>query len=96
VARLPSALPLPHVGFNSVQHAGNSPLFTGITTHAYFYFTHSYAFCAEDPAHRLGLTDYGTPFTSAVSKGALYGVQFHPEKSQAVGLQLLKNFVELC
>ena len=59
------------------------------------YFVHSYAFQPLDPAHSLATSDYGQPFTAVVGKGACYGVQFHPEKSQRLGRRLLENFLAL-
>jgi glutamine amidotransferase len=69
-------------------------LFSGIIAGEYFYFVHSYY--APIVLATIGTTDYGIQFTSAMHKKNYYGVQFHPEKSGKVGLQILKNFVELC
>ncbi len=92
VKRFPPDLPVPHVGWNRVNPCFAHPLFHRLEPGSYFYFTHSYHVepaCAE---HSLALTDYGYPFTSAVAKGNLLGVQFHPEKSGPTGLRLLANF----
>lgn len=94
VALMPTALPLPHVGWNSVTGHTHSPLFKGIAPGAHFYFTHSYAFEVAHPQQAIAHSHYGCPFVCAVAQGQCYGVQFHPEKSQAVGLHLLKNFVD--
>ena len=91
VKRFPSNLPVPHVGWNQVDPVIEHPLFDGLEG-SYFYFTHSYY---AEPKHKkniLAVTEYGFPFTSAVIKGNLFGVQFHPEKSGPAGLRLLTNF----
>ena len=95
-----SALKIPHMGWNQVRGTGKGeredcPLLNGIPDESYFYFVHSYY---ADPADRSLValeTEYGTRFASMVWKEKLFATQFHPEKSQAVGLQLLKNFIEL-
>jgi glutamine amidotransferase len=70
-------------------------LFDGIRSGAYVYFNHSYFCRPADPSVVIATTDYGVEFACAVQRGHIFGVQFHPEKSQAVGLQLLKNFLEV-
>ncbi len=96
VKRFPEGLPIPHVGWNKVEPAFGHPLFKGLDSGAnggsYFYFTHSYYVQPEKNENILGRTEYGFPFTSAVIKENLFGVQFHPEKSGPVGLRLLSNF----
>ncbi len=89
-----SFLKVPHMGWNQVRHNGNCPLFSGIAAGEYFYFVHSYY--APLISATIGTTDYSVQFTSALQQKNYYGVQFHPEKSGKSGLQLLKNFVELC
>ena len=91
---LQSQLKVPHMGWNQVQQNGKDPLFSGIISGENFYFVHSYY--APIVLVTIGTTDYGVQFTSAMHQKNYYGVQFHPEKSGKAGLQVLKNFVELC
>jgi glutamine amidotransferase len=89
-------LPLPHVGWNAVDwQASAAPLAKGLPPGGDFYFVHSYAFTPVDSAHALASADYGGMFTAVVGRCACYGVQFHPEKSQRLGRQLLSNFLAL-
>lgn len=85
---------VPHMGWNTVEHDGTDPLWKDIPSGSFFYFVHSY-YAPRGP-FTLGSTDYGVPFSSAVRWENRRGVQFHPEKSGAAGLQLLKNFIERC
>jgi imidazole glycerol-phosphate synthase subunit HisH len=88
-------LKVPHTGWNQIWPARPTSLLKNIRPGSYAYFNHSY-FCAPtNPANTAATTDYGALFTSVLQHGSLYAVQFHPEKSQAVGLQILKNFMEL-
>lgn len=87
-------LKVPHMGWNSVTPTTASPLFSGIRAGEFFYFVHSYY--APVTQATIGVTEYGVTFAAAVQYKNFYGVQFHPEKSAAAGLKLLKNFVELC
>jgi imidazole glycerol-phosphate synthase subunit HisH len=93
--RLTGAPTLPHIGWNQVERTRAHPVFDGIDDGADFYFVHSYA--GEPTAGELALayTTHGRPFVSAVGRGALVGVQFHPERSGPDGLRLLSNFVGL-
>ena len=91
-----SSLRIPQIGWNTIHVKHPHPLFDGIRTgedglHAYF--VHSYHLAARDPADVLAVTDYGGPVTAAVARGNLAGTQFHPEKSQALGLALIANFL---
>jgi glutamine amidotransferase len=91
-------LRLPHMGFNAVSASSSttdisSPLFEEDSD---FYFVHSYCFEPKNINHVLALTTYGAEFVSAVRKGNIFGVQFHPEKSQSSGLQLIGNFLRFC
>jgi imidazole glycerol-phosphate synthase subunit HisH len=89
-----SKIKVPHMGWNQVQQSRENPLFSGIKSGEYFYFVHSYY--APIVQATIGITEYDVQFTSAIQQKNYYGVQFHPEKSSNAGLQLLKNFVELC
>jgi len=86
---------IPHVGWNEVYQRRNSPLFEGIHAGKDFYFVHSYHFIPEDSGDTTATTPYCGGFASAVNKGNVYGVQFHPEKSQRVGFALIRNFLGL-
>jgi glutamine amidotransferase len=88
-----SPLKIPHTGWNQIEPTLPSPLLHGLPPGAWAYFNHAY-FCQTSPAHVLAITDYGGPFPSVVGLEHITGIQFHPEKSQHVGLHILKNFVE--
>jgi glutamine amidotransferase len=93
--RFDRSLKVPHLGWNRLFQMKDSPLWKGVPDGSFFYFAHSYA---VQPAGRelvSGKTEYGSDFVSAVWKGALFGVQFHPEKSQKWGLRILENFIRL-
>jgi glutamine amidotransferase len=85
-------LKIPHMGWNRVQFRGSHPLVAGIPANAEFYFVHSYYPAPANGSDILGETDYGIRFASAVSRGSLVAVQFHPEKSGLFGLRILENF----
>lgn len=87
-------LPKPHMGWNDVQPTTSCPLFRQIDSPR-FYFLHSYYFDCAQPDDVAGTTTYGFPFQSAVQRGNVYGVQFHPEKSHHWGVGLLSNFARL-
>jgi glutamine amidotransferase len=87
--------PLPHMGWNDVQPTRNNPIFTGLLD-SKFYFLHSYYFICNNKNESIAETDYGIKFTCATNHKNIYGIQFHPEKSHRYGIQLLKNFAELC
>lgn len=86
---------LPHLGWNSISIVKDCPLFKGIDEEIGFYFVHSYYFSCKDEENVLTTTDYGITFHSAIARGKVFGVQFHPEKSHDNGIQLLRNFAEL-
>jgi len=89
------ALKVPHMGWNSIEKAADSPLLKDTPDKAYVYFVHSYYVKPDEKKAVLTMTDYGITFASGVRKDNIYGLQFHPEKSQALGLKMLKNFVKL-
>ncbi len=87
-------LKIPHMGWNQVNHTYSHPLWAAIPNHSYFYFVHSYFVAPDDQNVTAGTTNYGgIQFTSALAKENVFAVQFHPEKSQQVGLTLLQNFL---
>lgn len=87
---------IPLMGWNSVHWKKNSNFNLDLPQDSFFYFVHSYFPVPDDPEIIAGITDYEEPFCSAIQRGNLAAVQFHPEKSQKMGLGLLKNFVDLC
>jgi glutamine amidotransferase len=99
VVRFPEGeLKVPHIGWNQLRLAEPRPemaLLEGVEDGAYAYFVHSYYPAAGEPGDLLATTEYGIEFASVVGRGTIWGAQFHPEKSQDVGLRLLKNFVRL-
>jgi glutamine amidotransferase len=86
-------LKIPHMGWNELKIAGPHPLLADCAPGAHAYFVHSFEFRAKNPAHVLATTDYGGAITAMIGRDNLAGTQFHPEKSQAVGLALLRNFL---
>ena len=86
-------LKIPHMGWNEVKKVTNHPLWHNIDDNSRFYSVHSYFVKENDSSCVTGTTNYGVNFTSAVAQDKLFAVQFHPEKSQSNGLQLLKNFI---
>jgi glutamine amidotransferase len=86
-------LKIPHTGWNQIEPVRPSPLLDGLSSQLWTYFNHAY-YCQARTEHTLAVTDYGGPFASVVGQGSVYGVQFHPEKSQEAGLHVLRNFVE--
>jgi glutamine amidotransferase len=86
-------LKVPHMGWNELQILRPHPVFEGLVTGSHAYFVHSYHLAVEDPADLLAACDYGGPVTAAVARENMVGTQFHPEKSQALGLRLLANFL---
>ena len=95
VSRFEHQLKVPQIGWNEVEFCKPDPLFQGLRNGSYFYFVHSYHLRPNDLEVVLGETEYGYPFASAVRNDNVWGVQFHPEKSQQAGLQLLQNFCTL-
>jgi glutamine amidotransferase len=95
VRRIPDGPKIPHMGWNSVSPVCDGlPIFEGIPADAYFCFMHSYYVEPQDQQGVAAVTDYGSPFCSVIATERVWGTQFHPEKSGAMGLQMLKNFVK--
>ena len=88
-----TGLKIPHMGWNEVAQSRPHALWAGIPDSSRFYFVHSYYPAPRDAALTAATTVYGRPFTCAVARDNIFAVQFHPEKSQSAGLQLLSNFV---
>jgi glutamine amidotransferase len=94
IAPADPALKIPHMGWNELALARpNHPLLAGIGDGAHAYFVHSYAFVCADGADVLARVDYGGPITAIIGRDNIVGTQFHPEKSQSVGLRLIANFL---
>jgi len=91
--KFPATVKSPHVGWNQLQVSGTSRLLRGLPQDSFVYFTHSYR--APVVEATVGKCEYGGAFSAVVERGELFGVQFHPEKSGAAGLHLLRNFCEL-
>jgi len=90
-----TALKVPQTGWNRIHYETPNPILAGVPSGAYAYFNHSF-YCQAEVEDTLGWTEYGIRYSSMVARDNLYGMQFHPEKSQRVGLSLLRNFVERC
>ncbi len=88
-------LKIPHMGWNRIEIVRQAPIFKGIPDGGFFYFVHSYYVQPEDEGVIAATTEYGLTFTSVLWRDNLFACQFHPEKSQSLGLQLLKNFASL-
>lgn len=91
-----TSIKVPHMGWSTVIPRRDDTLIDGLNSETDYYFLHSYSVKVNDDRSLLGSTDYGVEFASMVHKDNIWGVQFHPEKSQSSGLKLLKNFIELC
>jgi glutamine amidotransferase len=85
---------IPHTGWNQLEIRNDALLFDQVNAGAYVYFNHSYYCQPRNSSDVVATTDYGLQYACAVQRDNIFGVQFHPEKSQAVGLQILKNFLE--
>ncbi|MBW1805759.1 MAG: imidazole glycerol phosphate synthase subunit HisF [Deltaproteobacteria bacterium] len=94
VKRFDIDLAVPHIGWNGIRIRKPSPIFNGLSENEKFYFVHSYYVEAEDDSDVLTMTDYGVEFVSGIRKGNITATQFHPEKSGAAGLSVLRNFLE--
>ena len=97
VVRFPAmaGLKVPHMGWNTLQTVGSPRLLAGLPADASVYFVHSYHVVPRDESVIAARTEYGVPFTSMIARGNLFATQFHPEKSQKVGLKLLGNFAAM-
>ena len=94
VRRFDGALPVPHMGWNVLRPRRAHPLLEGLPDSAYVYFVHSY-YCDAPEEAVIASSDYGRDFAAVVGRGSVLGVQFHPEKSQQVGLRMVANFVAM-
>ena len=88
-------LPVPHMGWNSIELTRPCPLFPSVDEETRFYFVHSYRMVCDEPDSVIANSNYGTAFTSVVCNGNVYGTQFHPEKSHRYGLAMLSAFSRL-
>jgi imidazole glycerol-phosphate synthase subunit HisH len=95
VVPFPKDLKVPHMGWNRLTRTGASPFLRGIPDRAYMYFVHSFHCVPADPGVLLATTEYGLTVAAAVGRGNLCGTQFHPEKSQTLGLQVYRNLARL-
>ncbi|MEL6620521.1 MAG: imidazole glycerol phosphate synthase subunit HisH [Pseudomonadota bacterium] len=93
IAPADPTLKVPHMGWNDLVLDAEHAVFAGVTTGDHTYFVHSYHFRAAEPAHRLAHVDYGGEVTAVVGRDTMVGMQFHPEKSQDVGLRMIRNFL---
>ena len=96
VKRFKHSLKVPHMGWNTVRKKSRNNLFEDIPDESFFYFVHSYYVGPLDKSIIVGETEYGIKFASAIAGDNIYVVQFHPEKSQSVGLKLINNFIYAC
>ena len=90
-----TSLKIPHMGWNTLSPLYTNPLLDGLADHARCYFVHSFHAVAELETDVLATTTHGYAFPSVVARGRMFGVQFHPEKSQQIGLRILENFIRL-
>ena len=97
IVKIPPApgLKIPHMGWNSLHFQNNGRLFQGIPEQTYVYFVHSYRAAEVSEKWTAAVCSYGGEFTCAVALGNVFGTQFHPEKSGAAGLKILKNFLDM-
>lgn len=91
----PTSLKIPHMGWNTTEALRASPLLDGLPDRPYFYFVHSFVAVPDEPEGVLATCRYGITFPAIVHRNNVFGVQFHPEKSQKNGLRVLRNFAEL-
>lgn len=86
---------IPHMGWNQIKHDEQHWLMAGVPTGSYVYFVHSYYCRPTNPANTIARTDYEKDFCAVVARENVFGIQFHPEKSQKHGLQILRNYIDL-
>ena len=86
---------LPHIGWNEINIKKESKIFKGIENNSHMYFVHSYEFVPEDKSVISATTDYSSNIVCAAEKGNIFGTQFHPEKSDKIGLKVIENFISL-
>jgi glutamine amidotransferase len=86
---------LPHIGWNEIDIMKDSKIFLGIENKSHMYFVHSYEFVPEDKNVISATTDYSSNIVCSVEKGNIFGTQFHPEKSDKIGLKIINNFINL-
>jgi len=96
VEGIPAGRVIPHMGWNRVELPGDMDLFAGLGDARHFYFAHSYCADVKDEGAKVAYTDYGFDLAASVQKGNIYGTQFHPEKSGKWGLEVLRNFYDIC
>jgi len=95
VVRLPRFVKVPHMGWNNLKIIKQTPILDGIDEKDYFYFAHSYYVSPENKDIVAAETEYGVNFPSVIFSGNIFGVQFHPEKSEKPGEQIIRNFVKI-
>ena len=86
---------IPHMGWNSIELTSEHQLLEGVSNNNFFYFAHSYYVSCKSSNNVIGRTTYGVQFDSAIAYNNIYGLQFHPEKSHSMGIQIIKNFISL-
>ena len=96
VVPIPAGRVIPHMGWNKVELPEKMNLFAGLGTEKHFYFAHSFCAKVSDEEAQVASTDYGFDLVASIQKSNIYGMQFHPEKSGPAGLQVLKNFYDIC
>jgi imidazole glycerol-phosphate synthase subunit HisH len=94
IVRFPGGLKVPHMGWNQIEIRRSSPVLRGIESGSFVYFAHSYHVATDDASIVVAMTEHGGYFPSVLARDSVWAIQFHPEKSQDVGLTILRNFVE--
>ena len=96
IMKLPKTVKVPQIGWNKINITKNKELVDGLEDNAWAYFVHSYYPKISDEKIEIANTTYGTKFPSIVGKDNIYGTQFHPEKSDKMGMRIIQNFVDIC